>query len=300
MRARPGHALVTGVGGFVGGAVARSLLQAGWQVTGAYRKCRPAELEGMGSLNLVAADLRNCESLPGRYDYVVHCAAEVPARCPDEDELFCSNVEGTRCLLAHAAISGAQNVTYMSSMAVYGAVSAAVVDERTSLNTAGRYASSKAEGERQLAEWADRTGGAGVSIRLPGVVGTGGRNNFLCDTLQRILADQPLTAFNPDALFNNIVHVDDLAGFVVGLAARMPKGHTALTIAAREPLAVRDVLARLYRRARRGEQITWGRRGEPFVIGFERACALGYTPPTVAGALDHFVADVLADPAFAS
>jgi hypothetical protein len=144
----------------------------------------------------------------------------------------------------------------------------------------------------------DRTGGAGASIRLPGVVGAGGRNNFLCDTLQRIMGDQPVPARNPDAMFNNVVHVVDLAAFVISLADRMLRGHTVLTVAARDPLPIREALRHLYRGAGRSEQISWkSGGGSPFTIAFERACALGYRPATVADSIDRFVADSMAEAA---
>ena len=113
--------------------------------------------------------------------------------------------------------------------------------------------------------WARQTSGSGVSIRLPGIVGAGGRNNFLSDSLQRILADEPVIASNPDAPFNNVVHVEDLAAWVIPLCDRMPEGHNAFTIAADEPLTIRDTLARLYRKAGREPRICWQQRaGTPF------------------------------------
>lgn len=290
------HALITGIGGFVGGRVARAFLDADWRVTGICRKRGPSRLSPHPALSVVTADLRNCRELPDRYDYLVHCAADIPAYCSNDDELYRSNVEGTQRLLTLATAVGVNRIAYLSSMAVYGKISSSVVNENTSPNTPDIYGQSKAEGERLVAEWSRCNEGAAVSVRLPGVIGAGGRNNFLCDMLQRIITDQTVNARNPDALFNNVVHVDKLATFIVTLDTNMPKGHTVLTVAAREPLAIRDVLARLYQRTGRKERITWeGSSDTPFLITFDRACTLGYRPATVADSIDLFVTETLAE-----
>lgn len=290
------HALITGVGGFIGSATAQAFLEAGWRVTGVCRKRPPSRLASHAGLNIVFADLRRCEGLPDQYDYLVHCAADVPAHCADENEMYRSNVDGMRCLLDHAAGAGVRQVAYMSSMAVYGAITASVVNEQTPLNEAGPYGKSKFEGERLLAAWVGQTKGRGVSIRLPGIVGAGGANNFLCDVLQQIVAGQPVSGRNPDALFNNVVHVKDLAAFIISLAERMPQGHTVLTIAAREPMTIREVLVRLFALSGMREQIQWSpANGKPFLINGERAGSLGFQPATVADSLDRFVRDVLSE-----
>lgn len=289
------HALITGVGGFIGGATAQAFLEAGWRVTGVCRKRRPSRWwVNHANLEIVATDLRRCEGLPKQYDYLVHCAADVPAHCADENEMYCSNVDGMHRLLDHAAGARAKRVAFMSSMAVYGAIAAHVVNEETPLSETGVYGRSKIEGERLLSLWVSQTGGRGVSIRLPGIVGAGAANNFLSDTLQQILADRPVTGRNPEAQFNNVVHVKDLAAFIISLAESMPQKHTVLTIAAREPMIIRDVLSRLYALSGKREQIQWNPAdGKSFLINADRACSLGFQPATVIDSLNRFVTDVL-------
>ncbi|MEO8630083.1 MAG: NAD(P)-dependent oxidoreductase [Betaproteobacteria bacterium] len=292
------HVLITGAGGFIGSVTTRAFLASNWHVTAVCRTPRPTRLPRHARLHIVATDLRQYQDLPGHCDYLVHCAADVPAYCADERELYRSNVEGMQRLLDRATAAGVRRIAYLSSMAVYGTTSVAVVGENTALAEPGIYGASKLEGERLLADWVARSGAAGVSIRLPGVVGAGGRNNFLCDSLQRIIADQAVDASHPGALFNNVVHVDDLAQWIISLADPMPVGHTILTIAAREPLTIRNTLERLYERAGRKQQIDWKDSTRmPFVIAYDRARALGYSAATVADSIDRFVAQTLAQTA---
>jgi nucleoside-diphosphate-sugar epimerase len=284
----PGRALVTGAGGFVGRAVAAALLAGGWEVTALVRKRRPESLAGA---RIVSADLESGSLPPGPFDCIVHCAAEVPAYCPDPDRLYRSNVEGTARTLRLAA----SRFIYLSSMAACGPITTTEADERTPLAATDAYGRSKAEGEKLVAQWSRSAGRAAVSIRLPGVVGAGGRNNFLCDTLLRILDDLPVTARNPEALFNNVVHLQDLAALVAHLAKGMPAGHAELTIAARSPMPIKDILELMYRRATREPRITWQPpAGNSFLIRFERAIAFGYQPATVADSVERFVTESLA------
>jgi nucleoside-diphosphate-sugar epimerase len=286
------HVLITGVGGFIGGRIARAFLAAGWQVTGVRRNRKSSDLMSHPALKIVTTDLRSCNELPGRFDYLVHCAADLPSNCPDGEELYRSNVEGSARIFDLASKAGVDRIVYMSSMSVYGTISDPVVDENTHPHNPDNYGKSKAEGEKLVATWARNSGRAAVSIRLPGIVGAYGRSNFLCETLQKIIADLPVKARNPDALFNNIVYVESLAQFTVNLYKSMPLGHTELTIAANEPQTIRNVIARMYLQAGKSEKIEWAPdTGTSFLISFDRAESLGYKPETVLNYLDLFVQD---------
>lgn len=294
MAAPSPHVLVTGAGGFVGAAVALFLARSGWEVTGTYRRHLPRQIEGTPRLSLLRADLCEGTDLPSRFGMLVHCAAEIPAKCPDANALRAGNLEATRQVLKQAGAAGARRVVYLSSMAAYGRITADVVEEATPPDSPDAYGAAKAACETAVATWAEGPDRAAVSIRLPGVVGAGGSHNFLCDALRTLLADGVVRAFNPEARFNNVVRVDDLARFISRLPDTMPAGHTVLTMGAREPVTIRQVLERMFLAAGKSPRIEWGLRGHPFLISFRRATQLGYVAPTVLDAVDSFVIDTLA------
>lgn len=289
--------LVTGAGGFVGNLAARALSDAGHEVLAVCRRPPKNDLDQYPGVHVVLVDLVGQDPLPGPLDAVVHCAAEIPARCPDESDLYRSNVEGTRRLFDHAMAMGASRIVYCSSMAVYGRINVAMVDPNTPFNEPATYGRSKYEGERILAALAAGNPGLrAVSIRLPGVVGIGSHDNFLSGVMPRILAGERIQATNPDALFNNLVHGIDLARFMADLVVRAPSGHRVLTIAADEPLPIRGVLSTLFTVARVPERVNYTGDDRSFLVSPEPARTLGFAVPTVSDILTRFAREVSVNP----
>jgi nucleoside-diphosphate-sugar epimerase len=143
--------------------------------------------------------------------------------------------------------------------------------------------------ETELAELSRvHAGLRALSIRLPGVVGPGSHDNFLSDTMAVLAAGGTANVRNPDALFNNIVHIDDLAPFAVRLLSTLPPGHQVTTIAAVDPLPIREVIGLLLIGAGPGAAVRYRQEGHPFLISNEHARTLGYRPATVRDAVQRF------------
>ena len=119
--------LVTGATGFVGWHVARNLLARGQKVRAlvrdAARSARPlAELEG---IETAAGDLRDEDSLAratAGCGVVYHVAADYRLWAPRRDvqEMYRSNVDGTRNVLAAAQRAGVERVVYTSTVGCIG------------------------------------------------------------------------------------------------------------------------------------------------------------------------------------
>jgi UDP-glucose 4-epimerase len=289
----PFHVVVTGAGGFIGGVVAHRLAKQGFTVTAITRR---AGAQSLGHLTYRHADLTRPDALPERFDAVVHCAAETPARCPDPVALYASNVAAMRHVCERALQASARVVLFTSSMSVYGTISVPVVTENTPPQDPDAYGRSKLEGERILAETAARGLPSALSIRLPGTVGRGSHDNFLSHALERILAGEAVTARHKDALFNNIVYVGDLADFLAKWIASPRPGYAVTNIAACDPIRIGDLFSLLFAHAGKPEQITFSEDGKaPFQISLEHVIRLGYRPATVRDSMAAFVRDCLSD-----
>src|ERR1035441_5634420 len=113
--------LVTGATGFVGWHVARQMLERGQRVRALVRDPERsakalAELEG---IETVPGDLRDEDSLAravGGCGTVYHVAADYRLWVPRPEEMYRSNVDGTRSLLGAARKAGVERCVYTSTV----------------------------------------------------------------------------------------------------------------------------------------------------------------------------------------
>jgi dihydroflavonol-4-reductase len=152
-----GLALVTGATGFVGSAVARALLQAGYGVRAMTRATSPRQhLEAL-DIGFVAGDLNDPASLRRALEgcqYLFHVAADYRLWLKHPEEMFCTNVDGTRALMAAALDVGVERVVYTSSVAALGLTKdGSKADELTPTSLAekvGPYKQSKYLAEQEV------------------------------------------------------------------------------------------------------------------------------------------------------
>jgi dihydroflavonol-4-reductase len=113
--------LVTGATGFVGWHVARKLVERGDKVRLLVRD--PGRVRELDGVETVTGDLRNAGSLERAVlgcAVVYHVAADYRLWTRHPEEMFLSNVEGTRNLLAAAKRSGVERVVYTSTVGCVG------------------------------------------------------------------------------------------------------------------------------------------------------------------------------------
>jgi dihydroflavonol-4-reductase len=155
---------LTGATGFLGSHVARQLLSRGAQLRLLVRPT--SRLDNIADLpaERVVGDLRDPQSLRtgmSGCEFVFHVAADYRLWSRNGQELYDSNVEGTRNVLAAARDSGVRRVIYTSSVATMGfGNNGRLTDEKTPVtlsNMIGDYKRSKFMAE-QLAIEAARSG----------------------------------------------------------------------------------------------------------------------------------------------
>jgi dihydroflavonol-4-reductase len=149
--------LVTGASGFIGWHVARLLAERGHKVRALVRpssKLRELEVEA------VTGDLRDPESLDraaAGCGLVFHVAADYRLWARDPDEVYRSNVEGTRNLLEAARRHGVERVVYTSTVGCIGVPRGGLGDETVPVTLGemtGAYKRSKFLAERVAMEFA--------------------------------------------------------------------------------------------------------------------------------------------------
>jgi dihydroflavonol-4-reductase len=155
---------VTGATGFLGSHVARQLLAKGADLRLLIRSTSRLDNIADIAAERVTGDLRDLDSLKkgmGECEFVFHVAADYRLWSRNGQDLYDSNVEGTRNILQAARDSGVRRVIYTSSVATMGfGNNGRLTDEKSPVtlsNMIGDYKRSKFLAEQLVIE-AGRSG----------------------------------------------------------------------------------------------------------------------------------------------
>lgn len=206
--------LVTGAAGFVGSAVARASIAAGFQVRALVRATSPrANLAGL-DVEIVEGDMRDFDAVARAVAgarFVMHVAADYRLWAPDPNDILRANCAGTRVVMQ--AARKAERIVYTSSVATLAvSKSGESADETKPMrveNAIGAYKRSKILAEQIVAAMI-------AEERLPAVIVHPstpiGPNDIKPTPTGRIIIEAArgrMPGYVDTGL--NLVHVDDVA-----------------------------------------------------------------------------------------
>jgi dihydroflavonol-4-reductase len=206
---------LTGASGFIGSAVAHKLVQAGFSVRALVRGTSPRAHLANLDLDFAEGDLRDRKSLDRTIAgtrYVFHVAADYRLWARDPNEIFATNVEGTRNLMEAAMDAGVERVVYTSSVATIALKPGGVADESTPLREnegIGAYKRSKIAAERLVESLVVERGLPAIIVNPSTPIGPRDVRPTPTGRIVIEAAKGRVPAFIDTGL--NLVHVDDVA-----------------------------------------------------------------------------------------
>jgi len=208
--------LITGASGFVGSAVLRQLIIAGHSVRALVRTSSDRRnLAGL-PVEIVTGDLTDRASLDRALvgcSTLFHVAADYRLWVPHAQEIYETNVTGTRNIMLAAANAGVARIVYTSSVATLGLTSdGSPADEDTPVSLVdmiGHYKRSKFLAEAEVKKLVDEEGLPVVIVNPSTPVGP---RDIKPTPTGRVIVDAAsgrMPVYVDTGL--NLVHVDDVA-----------------------------------------------------------------------------------------
>ena len=146
----------------------------------------------------------------GNYDVFVYSASVSNASVK---KFVQDNVVTALAVMDFCEEHHVKRVIYLSSDSVYGEVNWDVVTEMSIMKNPGIYGATKYLAEKIIMEGKVPY----YILRMPGVVGRGWRECFICRLMDKIQGNEHIRLYNIGRQFNNILDIDDLTEFVVRL-----------------------------------------------------------------------------------
>lgn len=225
--------LVTGVAGFIGFSVAKTLLQKGEMVVGidnftgqSGRALQEARLEALRteSRNFHFHDLDvaryyqlKAALAPYQITHIVHLAAEAGVRLSIDDPLIfgASNLQGHLSVLEYARHTpGLERMVYASSSSVYGdSTVQPFTEQQPADEPVSLYAATKRSNELMSDSYSHLYGLHISGLRFFTVYGPWGRPDMATWLFTKaILTGEPIKVFNKGKMRRDFTYIDDIVG----------------------------------------------------------------------------------------
>jgi UDP-glucose 4-epimerase len=236
--------------GFIGRRVARTALAEGWKVRSLARQ--PVERRHDPGHDVIVGDARHGDELAQLLegaDHVVFAAGTAKPAESNQHPMheIAANLGPLLAVLGAIPQTSVGAITMLSSGGtVYGPDAPTPTPETAPLWPISTYGVVKVASERYVAMHARLHGLSADILRCANVYGPGepthGSQGLIGITRSAIRARRPVDVFGDGSTRRDFVHVDDVAGAVVALAAR-PDGVRILNVGSGSSVSVHEVIA---------------------------------------------------------
>ena len=207
---------ISGISGFIGGALSRRLTKLGMEVSGLSRH--------RGGPGVLSGDILDCpryESQIADAELVIHLAAPTTARDINTDPLAAmkTSLVGTHSLLEIFAEGAGKHFIYFSSGKVYGNHQKLPFNEKQIPNPSSVLGQSKRAAEQMIEFYAEHTPKCYSIIRLFNAYGPGQREGFLIPAILEQLSKTDVKLGDTSGK-RDFIYIDDVVEAVETLIAK--------------------------------------------------------------------------------
>lgn len=269
-------------------------MQEGYHVIGTARRQPTPGIQSLlthNNFQFIQADLSEGFLFPQKVDVIVHAAAQSPAPGVSVDDYITSNVVAFQNLIRYASRIGVNKFIYLSSISLYGEVKVKVVDEKTPIVNPSPYGITKYIGELLLRDNMENF--PSVALRLPGVLGKGAQTPWLTNVLNLATQGKDIIIYNPDAPFNNAVHLSDLYDIIKTILNQRLDGFEAVTLGCAQPMTIEETVRFLIEQVKSTSRMVETKSDHiPFTISIKKAKRLfGYSPLLLSEILRRYASE---------
>jgi len=209
-------ALVTGASGFVGGSLARRLLDDGYTVRLLLRRPEAAPHVLRERCEIFHGDLNNASVMRQAVkgcDYVFHCAANANT-WDTQDNYEAANLRGVHSLLMALSRNNLslKRLVHLSTVDVYGYPDAACDEQSATRKTGYGYGDSKLDGETLLRSYGDAHNIPYVILRPTNIIGPG--SQFI-EQIDEALRNRSMLTIDRGSANAGLVYIDNLIDYIL-------------------------------------------------------------------------------------
>ncbi len=206
-------------------------------------------------------------------DVLIHTAALNPSPDKSFKDYFDQNVVMAENVIEFAKKHHVKKIIYMAAVSSFGKVDK-ILTEESPHNSPDDYGLSKYVAEKLI----ETSGISYYILILPGVVGPGCRSTWLVNTARRIHQNEEVCCYNAEGLFNNIVHVRDVAAFIDLLLGKDERISNKFLLATTDKVPVREILMYIKERLHSHSEIMEISSDKgAFVVDCSHAVSAGYS-----------------------
>ena len=288
----PSRVLVTGATSRLGRAVGRYLKLHGHTT---HATSRNKSVEVASSLfdqihHLELSDPAGLEEIREHFDSVIHIAGAYQGTA---SYMMRVNGMGTSALAEWAVSRNIPRFVSVSSMAVYGEVNVERIDAATSIRHSNSYGLSRWAAECYLHSLRSQL--STVCVRSCAIVGQDSDRHSLARILKDMTSQKTVIhASNPDFLFNNLIHEDTLASFLVHLALKSQSDFTAVPVGSSSYIPLSEAIDLMSSATNFKGRVDWiASTMRPFSIDISAAMQLGLQPLPTHETINRWLQDAL-------